>query len=129
MLKKTSVLAGALIITFIGSGETQINCIDQKEVSKTESSTIPLNVQKVFQASCFDCHTRGGKKMAMNHVNFSEWDKYSAEKKATKSADIVKMLKKGSMPPKLYRRTHPEKVPTPDQVTLILEWADSLNKK
>ena len=129
MRKKTSVLAGALIIAFIGSGKTQMNYANQKEESKTESSTIPPNVQKVFQNSCFDCHTRGGKKMAMSHVNFSEWDKYSVEKKASKSADIVKMLKKGSMPPKLYRQSHPEKVPTPDQVALILEWADALNKK
>jgi hypothetical protein len=67
--------------------------------------------------------------MAMSHVNFSEWDNYPAAKKADKATDIVKMLQRGKMPPKLYRESHPEKIPTPAQIESIVKWADSLPKR
>jgi cytochrome c5 len=91
-----------------------------------EASSMPADVNKIFRNSCYDCHTKGGKRMAMSKVNFSDWDSYSQDKKAKKAADIVRMLNKGAMPPKAYRQQHPDRIPTPDQVDLIRKWADSL---
>jgi mono/diheme cytochrome c family protein len=126
---KSSILAGVLLVTSFTLVEARMNYVNQKEDKTTESAAIPADVQKIFQNSCFDCHTKGGKKMAMSHVNFSVWDDYSGDKKEKKSADIVKMLKKGAMPPKLYRQSHPEKIPSPDQITLISQWAETLKRK
>ena len=129
MEKRSSVLAGVLLVTSFTFGEVRINYPNQNKEKTAGSSSIPPDVQKILQNSCFDCHSKGGKKMAMSHVNFSVWDSYPDEKKDKKSADIVKMLKKGSMPPKLYRQSHPDKIPTADQVTLITQWAETLKGK
>jgi mono/diheme cytochrome c family protein len=128
MDKKSSVLAGILLVASFTFAETGMNYVNQNEEKTTGSASIPSDVQKILQNSCFDCHTKGGKKMAMSHVNFSVWDNYSEEKKEKKSADIVRMLIKGAMPPKLYRQSHPDKIPTSDQVTLISQWAETLKK-
>lgn len=106
-----------------------LKAIGQNPVDKPIAVTIQTDVYKIFQSSCIDCHAKGGRKMAMSHVNFSEWDNYSTEKKATKAADIVKMLQKNKMPPKLYRESHPETIPTVAQIESIKKWADSLPKK
>jgi len=109
-----------------------VNCTKangQNNVNKPISVTIREDIFKIFQNSCIDCHAKGGKKMAMSHVNFSEWDNYPADKKADKAADIVKILQKGKMPPKLYRESHPENIPTPAQIESIAKWADSFPKK
>ena len=129
MSRISSLLAAIVITIGISISVTNLNancrCPDDKPIS----TTIQADVYKILQGSCIDCHAKGGKKMAMSHVNFSEWDSYSAEKKAVKAADMVKMLNKGKMPPKLYRESHPETVPTPAQIETINKWADSLPKK
>jgi hypothetical protein len=101
----------------------------QNSVGKPISVTIPQNIYKIIQNSCVDCHAKGGKMMAMSHVNFSDWDNYPPEKKAVKAANIVKILQKNKMPPKLYRESHPETILTSAQVESIVKWADSLPKK
>jgi hypothetical protein len=129
MDKKSSILASVLLVASFTFGEARINYLNQNEEKTTSSSSIPPDVQTILQNSCFDCHTKGGKKMALSHVDFSVWDSYSNDKKENKSADIVKMLKKGSMPPKLYKQSHPDKIPTADQVALIEQWAETLKRK
>jgi hypothetical protein len=115
------------VVVFIG-----IDCektIGQSTDNKPISVTIQEDIYKIFQNSCIDCHAKGGKNAAMSHVNFSEWDSYPADKKANKAADIVEMLQKKKMPPKLYRESHPDAVPTTGQIESIVEWAGSLPKK
>jgi hypothetical protein len=115
------------VIVIIGVTGTKAN--GQNTANKPVSVTIQADIYKIFQSSCIDCHAQGGKKSAMSHVNFSDWDNYSAEKKSGKAADIVKMLQKGKMPPKSYRESNPDKIPTPAQIESIVKWADSLPKK
>jgi mono/diheme cytochrome c family protein len=121
-------LATAVITIAITTCVTSLNANGQSSEDKAVSSTIQADVYKIFQSSCIDCHAKGGKSMAMSHVNFSEWDSYPAEKKAVKASDIVKILQKGKMPPKLYRESHPESVLTPAQIETVTKWAESLPK-
>jgi len=121
------VIVPIAVILILGANCRGANA--QGNADKTVSAAIQEDIYKIFQNSCFDCHSKGGKKSAMSHVNFSEWDNYSAEKKSGKAADIVKMLQKGKMPPKLYRESNPDKIPTPAQIESIVKWADSLPKK
>ena len=109
-----------------------IACINVDGVNgdgKPVSATIKADIYKIFRNSCFDCHSTGGRKMAMSHVDFSEWDNYLADKKARKAAEIVSTLQKAKMPPKLYRESHPDAIPTPAQIDSIVTWADSLPKQ
>ena len=92
------------------------------------SKTIAPNIYKIINESCIHCHVNGGNHMAMSHINFSDWDSYSPEKKADKAKDMVKMLEKGKMPPKRYRKDHPENIPTEAQIETIKKWAKSLSE-
>lgn len=129
-MNRYSILFASILITIcvdFGATRLKASCINPED--KPISVTIQTDIYKIFQNSCIDCHAIGGRKMAMSHINFSEWDNYPPEKKAVKANDIVKMLQKGKMPPKLYRESHPESVPTQDQIDRIVKWADSLPKK
>jgi hypothetical protein len=129
MMRKIVILASILIALSLTAGKVSANMNDQNTAGSPISVTIPADIYKIISNSCTDCHAKGGKKSAMSHVNFSNWDTYSAEKQAKKAAEMVKMLNKGKMPPKLYRESHPEKVPTPDQIEIITKWAESLPQK
>jgi mono/diheme cytochrome c family protein len=88
---------------------------------------IPDSVFAVFQKSCITCHANDGNGMAKSHVNFDNWDTYTAEKQASKATDICKQLSKGSMPPGGFRKNNPDLVPTAADVKKVCDWAHSLN--
>ena len=128
-MKKLLYLSLMTIVAIFACGIAFSRPLNQSTKGTPVSATIPPDIYKIIGNSCVDCHSKGGKKMAMSHVNFSEWDNYSAEKKAEKAADMVKMLNKGKMPPKLYRESHPENVPSSADIEAITKWAESLPKK
>jgi mono/diheme cytochrome c family protein len=97
-------------------------------VSKADSSAVPAAVHKIISTSCFACHGEGGKGMALAHVKMSELNSYSPEKLADKAKEMCKMVTKGKMPPKGFLNDHPEAKLTPEQVTTICNWSESLNK-
>ena len=128
-MKKIMVLFLVIILTAFTGGGLSAGFLYQSVKDNPVCITIPPDIYKIIGNSCTDCHSKGGKKMAMSHVNFSEWDSYSAAKKADKAADMVKMLKKDKMPPKLFRESHPDKEPTTDEIETLSKWAESLPKK
>ena len=67
--------------------------------------------------------------MAMSHVNFSSWGTYTPDKQAEKATDICDEMSKGTMPPKGYKASHPDAVPTAEQVKPVCDWAGSFKKK
>jgi mono/diheme cytochrome c family protein len=88
---------------------------------------MPDSVFAVFQKSCITCHANDGNGMAKSHVNFDNWDSYTAEKQASKATDICKQLSKGSMPPGGFRKNNPDLIPTAADVKKVCDWAHSLN--
>ena len=91
-------------------------------------NVLPDSIQKIIGHACTDCHTTGGNGMACAHVNFSKWSDYSVEKQASKANLICKNLSKSSMPPKGWRREHPDEIPTQMEVNIICAWSEFLNK-
>ena len=87
---------------------------------------IPANIMKIAEKSCVKCHTEPGNFMALSHLNLSNWDKYSAEKQASKAQAMCKMVSKDKMPPKKFREEHPDGVPTKEEINTICNWAQSL---
>jgi hypothetical protein len=87
---------------------------------------IPENIMKIAERSCVKCHTEPGNFMAISHLNLSNWNKYSADKQASKAKAMCKMLTKGKMPPKKFCEEHPGDVPTQAEVNTICNWAASL---
>jgi hypothetical protein len=96
---------------------------------KELESPIPENINKIFQTSCMSCHGINGRMMPMAKLNFSKWTEYSAAKGAEKASMICSVLTEGAMPPKSFRKSKPELVPTKEQVGLICKWAESIKPK
>lgn len=108
---------------------TPTNATSQSKGTTAKGFVIPDSVVSIAKLSCINCHADGGKAMAMAHVNLSKWDTYSPEKQIAKALDMCKMVTKGSMPPKAFKASHPEGVPTAKQIRTICNWANSLKIK
>jgi mono/diheme cytochrome c family protein len=91
-----------------------------------QASAIPDSLNKIFRTSCISCHGNNGELLSKSLLNFDKWKDYSSSKKAEKAAFICKKLTKGEMPPKMVRESHPELVPSSEQIAKICKWAESL---
>ena len=88
-------------------------------------SKIPDNVSKVFEHSCYDCHSDAAKnKDARNTLNLEKWSGYKLTKKISLLNDISEVIEEEKMPPEKYLSIKPEKKPSEAQRDSILEWVD-----
>lgn len=113
---------------------------DLKTAFLTETNP-SAELQNIFESSCFDCHSnttsypwynniapvsywladhiKDGKK----HLNFSEWETYSAKKKDHKLEEVIEMVEEGEMPLQEYTWTHNEAKLSEAQVAAVIDWA------
>ncbi|MCK0157700.1 heme-binding domain-containing protein [Cellulophaga sp. F20128] len=113
---------------------------DLKTAFLTETNP-SAELQNIFESSCFDCHSnttsypwynniapvsywladhiKDGKK----HLNFSEWETYSAKKKDHKLEEVIEMVGEGEMPLQEYTWTHNEAKLSEAQVAAVIDWA------
>ena len=119
LLNTFVIVAAALaVMAFTYPSGKQINPPQDKP-----ASLFPEDVQKVFETSCYDCHTAAstGEKAKMK-LNFSKWDELSSAKKIGKMENISEVVKSGDMPPGKYLEKFPEKALTQEQKDLISKW-------
>jgi len=87
------------------------------------ASVFPENVQKIFETSCFDCHSEAASNAkAKMKLNFSKWSELSDSKKVGKMEEINEVITKGDMPPAKYVSNHPEKTVGQEQKDIIAKW-------
>ena len=90
----------------------------------------PDDVTSILKRSCFDCHTNSAKSfMAKGKLNFSKWDDYDKRKKISKLNEICEEVEDGSMPKKKYKKKHPEKVLSKEEISLICKWVEDESNK
>jgi mono/diheme cytochrome c family protein len=97
------------------------------QAAKKQMFPIPENINNIFQTSCMPCHGIKGGRLPKGKLNFSRWAAYGATKEAEKASLICSVLRKGAMPPKKARDSHPELIPSKEQIDLICGWAETLN--
>lgn len=103
--------------------------ITSGQTVKEQTSSIPEDINKIFQASCYSCHGINGKLLPMTKLNFSKWAEYGAAKEAEKASKICSVLTEELMPPKSARKSNPELIPIKEQIAIICKWAESLKPK
>lgn len=126
-MKKTISIAIAVVcVIFISS--LIINQVNAQGKKKGEiSGQMPADVQKIIDKSCAPCHSEPSSNfMAISHVNFSNWDKYSPAKQADKAKDMCTMVTKDKMPPKVFTSKRPDLAVTSDGLNEICNWANSI---
>ncbi len=112
---------------------------DEKTAFLTETNP-SKEVQKILETSCYDCHSNTTEypwyntivpvsywladhiKEGKRHLNFSEWEKYSKNKKDHKLGEIYEVVENGEMPLKEYIWTHSDANLTQKQITLVMDW-------
>ncbi|MCZ2130479.1 MAG: heme-binding domain-containing protein [Bacteroidia bacterium] len=108
---------------------------------------VPETVDKLLRTSCYDCHSnntvypwysnvqpvalfldnhiRDGKK----HLNFDEFNTYSAERKQKKFKEIAEEIEEGEMPMTSYTLIHQNAKLSVADKKLLVDWAKEMMKK
>ncbi len=115
-----------LTMMFISSAFVSGREFVQTNSGKSSNKPIPAEVMKILEKSCIDCHSGPGSGIARLHVDLSAWDKYSGKAQISKAKAMCRMVTKGKMPTKNYRKNHPELIPTADDVKVLCSWANSI---
>lgn len=105
---------------------------------------VPVHVQEVLSQKCYDCHSNTTKypwyvhiqpigwwmaahiKEGKEHLNFSEFKTYDAEKAAHKLEEVAEEITEGSMPLESYTWIHRDANVTPEETKAITNWIASL---
>lgn len=112
-------------------------------IDPSKQLVAPADVQAIFARSCNDCHSSrtvwpwytavapvswwlaDHVHEGRREVNFSEWQSYSAKRKARKLKEICEQVEQGEMPLKAYLPLHPEAKLSDAERVRICEWAKS----
>ena len=122
----------------------------EKNISKNEMNAmgtvmeIPVEVTKIIQTSCADCHTNSTNypwyseiapvswylaqhvKEGKEHLNFSEWTNYNKDQQEHVLKDIKEVLNEREMPLKSYLLIHKDAKLTENQYQILYDWANSI---
>ncbi|PHN92515.1 cytochrome C [Maribacter sp. 6B07] len=140
LLKRISLL---VVVVFIAmqffSPTKNVSPGNHTKVFITETNPTP-ELQNIFENSCYDCHSNNTEYPWYNniapisywmanhvnegkeHLNFSEWEKYSLDKKDHLLEEIEEEVIEGKMPLLEYTYTHGDARLTEGQVNDLVEW-------
>jgi mono/diheme cytochrome c family protein len=149
-MKIVKKIAIALLVILIGMQfyRPEKNQAEGDYVVAFEAETGPsAEVKQILRSACYDCHSANTEypwynnvapvsywladhiKDGKKHLNFSDWENYTVEKKDHKLEEVVEEVKKGEMPLKEYTWTHGDARLTQDQIIALVTWADGARAK
>jgi len=133
------VLLG-LVVLLVG---IQLVPMDRSNPPEQGVVPAPQPVLAVLQRSCFDCHSNHTRWpwyayvapvswLVVNDVhegrhemNFTEWNRASARKRARVAAKVWDEVEEGKMPLPSYLRMHPEARLSEEDRALLRGWAEA----
>lgn len=144
MIRK--ILAGVIVLLaaaqFIRPGKNLSAAASPNDI--TAKHPVPVRVLTVLQRACYDCHSNNthypwyaevqpvrwwldshiadGKR----HLNFSEFGTYSAKRAGKKLEEVTDEVEQHTMPLRSYTWLHAGSRLTPEEITLLADWAESL---
>ena len=126
MKKITGTVIAIIVIAIVASFTLTSFTFVKQQKSQSVNTAIPEKVMSIFKTSCVSCHADNGNAMAMNAVNFTQWDTYTAKKQFKKAAAICREVTNGSMPPSSYISKNPAAKLNAEKTSTICNWATSL---
>lgn len=105
---------------------------------------VPADVAALLRRACYDCHSNNTRypwyaavqpvgwwlashvNDGKRHLNFSEFSTYSPKRAGDKLDEIIDEVEQKHMPLKSYTWAHPEARLTPEEIKLIVTWAEDL---
>ena len=140
MIKKISIGLFVLfaIAQFVNPVKNESEFVPESDFITLEQP--PQHLADIMKTSCYDCHSNNtiypwydritpvnfwvtdhikhGKK----HLNFSEWDSYSAKKKAHKLDEFIEMIEDKEMPLASYTLTHQDAKLSDTDIAELTNW-------
>jgi hypothetical protein len=140
-LKKTGlILLGALILLqFVRPDVNAGGVLGPNHISSVVA--VPQEVEQILATSCYDCHSNQTTYpwytniqpvgLWMGHhvdegkdeLNFSEFATYKKKRQLHKLDEVVEMIDEKEMPLSSYTWIHKDAILTPEQSTLLVNWA------
>ncbi len=126
MKKPISITIALISVFFISTLIINHSNAQNDQKGTAVGQSLPPDVQKIVEKSCFPCHSQPGNMMAVSHLDFTSWNKYAPEKKAAKAKDMCTQVTKAKMPQKGFLTKHPDAAVTTDGLNTLCNWANSL---
>lgn len=137
-MKWTRRIVIAVAVLFVGSHFVPL---DRSNPPVTGEIDAPADVMVILKKVCYDCHSNQVNwpwyawvspisfavthhvEEAREHLNFSEWDKLSADDRAEAIEECVEEVEEGEMPLFVYLPMHPEAKLTKEEHATLKAWA------
>jgi len=137
-----SLLVIFVVIQFFRPAKNISNQVSQNDIS--HRFTMPPEISKIFQNSCYDCHSNntrypwywqvqpvtwwmnGHINDAKRAVNYSEFLSYSARRQYKKIEETNEMVQKDEMPLSSYLIIHRSARLNKDQKMLVEQWTSGV---
>jgi Haem-binding domain len=140
-LKKIGLglVAILVILQFIRPTKNEGMALTENDILHFDS--VPADVQKILETSCYDCHSNHttypwytniqpvGLWMQWHvnegkeELNFSEFNTYKPKRQKHKFEEISEVIEEDEMPLWSYTLIHTETKLSPEQKTLLTNWA------
>nr|WP_299338830.1 heme-binding domain-containing protein [Allomuricauda sp.] len=143
-MKIAKKIAIALLVILVGMQfyRPEKNTASEDYVAVFEKETQPTEeIRQILETACYDCHTANTRYPWYNniapvsywidhhieegkeHLDFSEWENYSAKKKDHKLEEFIEYVENGEMPLKEYTWTHTDARLSEEQKKALIDWA------
>ena len=137
-MKRAGKIVLGIVVVFL---LMQLGQCERTNPPVTGEIDAPADVKAVLERSCYDCHSnrtvwpRSARVAPISwllhrdvmegrrHLNFSEWDKVPADKRARRIAACGREVKSGDMPLWFYLPLHPTARLSDADKALIEKWA------
>jgi len=146
----SKIIQRILLALLVGVLALQIFQIDQsnppvqKERGLMAAVAPPADVSNLLEKACYDCHSHQTRypwyariqpvgwwlkkhiEQGREHLNFSDWASYNAEKKAHKAMEAAEEVAEEHMPIRPYLLTHAEARLSQEQRQRLARWFEAL---
>ncbi len=138
MKKKIVIVLGIIVLAQLIRPSRNNGDMDTYAISK--EVVVPMEVQKVLETSCYDCHSNKTAypwyaevapvswyiarhvNEGKEYFNISEWMSYNNDQKRSIVRNFESIIKKNKMPLKSYLLKHPEATLSEEQKQLLIDW-------
>ncbi|MCP5022229.1 MAG: heme-binding domain-containing protein [bacterium] len=142
-MKWTRRIAIAVVALFVGS---QFVPLDRSNPPVTGEIEASADVMAILKKACYDCHSNEVNwpwyawvspvsfavthhvEEGREHLNFSEWDKLSADDRAEAIEECWEEVEEGEMPMFVYLPMHSEAKLTEEEHATLKAWASRYGK-
>jgi hypothetical protein len=133
---------GVIALQFIARPD-RTNPAEDPALTMTSRLTVPADVRAILERSCNDCHSHRTQwpwyttvapaswivaddvEEGREHLNFSEWGRYTQKRQAAKLEMISAEVDKGAMPLKGYLFLHHAAALSETDKDRLCEWASA----